>query len=156
MLEKLFQHIDIVQEVYQEVVVQGHAFPDSHSIQEAIDRGVILVCSLEDAYAIQAKKLITRYAIDMGEAATIALALQQNVQELIIDEISARFVAEAHNLKPFGSLRVLALAFKKDLITKPQLEEIVAHMLQSKYRMSASVLFEFWRGIQEIEKQKRP
>lgn len=154
LLIQLFQQIDIVQEVYREVVVQGESFPDGRFIQNLIDRGMVRINTLGKEYCEVAEKLSKEYAIDIGESATIALALQRGEKEVIIDEIAARFAAEANAIKPFGSLRVLALAFKNNLITKSQVEEMVNQMLQSKYRMSASVLLAFWKGIEEIHKKQ--
>ncbi|MEK6949517.1 MAG: DUF3368 domain-containing protein, partial [Nanoarchaeota archaeon] len=81
----------------------------------------------------------------------IALALQLNKKEAIIDEISAREAAKALGIRPIGTLRVLLTAYKDGLIGKAEIKELVNKMEDSKYRLSPKVLIEFWDLFEKVK-----
>lgn len=153
-LKKLYPHIEITNEVYQEVVIKGieKKSRDAFIIKEHIDNKDIKVIALTEKFINKAKKTQVIYNIDIGEAETIALALQLNKKEAIIDEISAREAAKAFVIKPIGSLRVLLIAYKKNLINKAEIKQLINEMENSKYRFSPKVLIEFWNLFEKIKK----
>ena len=64
-------------------------------------------------------------ALDVGEAAVIQLALEQNIQTVCIDEVKGRRAALAVGLKVIGSLGLLGKAKSLGIINeiKPYLEK---------------------------------
>ena len=154
-LKKLYQNIEITNEVYKEVVLKGieKNSRDAFIIKDSIDNRDIKIFNLNEKYSGIVNKIRVIYNIDIGEAETIALALQLNKKEVIIDEISAREAAKAFGIKPIGSLRVLLLAYKKDLINKDNIKELINEMENSKYRFSPRVLIEFWDLFAKIRKK---
>lgn len=153
-LKKIYANIEITNEVYREVVINGMKknSRDSFIIKEYIDNKDINVIDLTEKFIDKAKKIQAIYDIDIGEAGTIALALQLNKKEAIIDEVSAREVAKAFGIKPIGSLRALLMAYKDDLINKAEIKELIYEMENSKYRFSPKVLIEFWDLVERIKK----
>ena len=95
-LKKIYEGIEIASSVYQEVVVNGLKINsiDANIVKEQIDSRNIEVLDLRPEFAEKAKKIESIYGIDVGEAETIALALQLNKNEIIIDEIDAREAAK--------------------------------------------------------------
>ena len=81
------------------------------------------------------------------------MAIQLNKKEAIIDEISAREAAKAFGIRPIGSLRVLLIAYKNNLIGKEEVHELINEMENSKYRFSPKVLIEFWTLFEKIKKK---
>lgn len=153
-IKRLYSSIEITDSVYQEVVINGMKknSRDALIVNEHINNKDIKVCKLDDKFIEKARKIETIYGIDIGEAETIALALQLNKKEAIIDEIAARETAKAFGIKPIGTLRVLLNAYKSNLITEEEIKELVKEMENSKYRFSPRVLIEFWNLFEKIKK----
>ena len=154
-LIKLYKNIEISNAVYNEVVVNGIEISarDASIIKEYVDNKTIKILNLDEIHFEQANKIKSIYNIHLGEAETIALAIQLNKKEAIIDEISAREAAKAFGIRPIGSLRVLLIAYKNNLISKDGVHELINEMENSKYRFSPKVLMEFWSLFGKIKKK---
>ena len=152
-LKKTYESVEIASSVYQEVVVNGLKINsrDAHIVKEQIESRNIKVLDLSSEFIKKAKKIESIYGIDTGEAETIALALQLNKKEAIIDEISAREAAKALGIRPIGTLRVLLIAYKNDLISKRDIKKLINEMENSKYRLSPKVLIEFWDLFEKVK-----
>ncbi len=152
-LKKTYESVEIAGSVYQEVVVNGLKINsrDAHIVKEQIESKNIKVLDLSPEFIKKAKKIESIYGMDIGEAETIALALQLNKKEAIIDEISAREAAKALGIKPIGTLGVLLIAYKNNLISKRDIKKLVNEMENSKYRLSPKVLIEFWDLFEKIK-----
>lgn len=70
---------------------------------------------------------LTIASLDVGEAAVIQLALEQNIETVCIDELKGRRAANAVGLNVVGSLGLLGKAKTKSLIAevKPFLEKAI-------------------------------
>ena len=66
--------------------------------------------------------------LDLGEAEVITLALEQNAELLLLDEIAGRTVAKFHNIPFMGSIGCLVEAKRTGIIPKikPLLDAIVS------------------------------
>ncbi len=66
-------------------------------------------------------------SLDVGEAAVIQLALEQNIQTVCIDEVKGRRAALAVGLKVIGSLGLLGKAKSLGIINeiKPNIEKAI-------------------------------
>lgn len=153
-LKHICPDLKIAKSVYEEVVLKGieKKAKDAFIIKEYIDNKAIAVLDLRDKFSSMASKIKFIYNIDIGEAETIALAMQLNEIEAVIDEIAAREAAKAFGIRPIGSLRILLMAYKKSLIGKAEIKNMVSDMENSKYRFSPAILVEFW---ELLEKMKR-
>jgi len=78
--------------------------------------------------------------------------IYQELDAIIIDEISARESAKSLGIKPIGSLRVLLIAYKNDLISRKEVDELLTQMINSKYRLSPNVLNEFWNLFEKMKR----
>ena len=153
-LKKIYSSIEITNGVYQEVVVNGikKKSRDAFIVKEHISNKDIKVVGLNQKFTDKAEKIQFIYNIDIGEAETIALALQSNKKDIVIDEISAREAAKAFGIKPIGTLRILLIAYKNGFINEAEVKETINEMENSKYRFSPSVLIEFWNLFEKIRK----
>ncbi|MBI2144954.1 hypothetical protein HYU18_01390 [Candidatus Woesearchaeota archaeon] len=66
------------------------------------------------------KIVASRYGIDMGEAAAIALAVQEKITLFLTDDLSARDVAKIYDLEPHGTLGILLRAFREGFFSKEE------------------------------------
>lgn len=158
LLKKVFGELVVSQAVYQEVVEGGIKInaPEALLIKEYIERGEIKVKRLDAKWQKRADFLQKVYTqLDIGEAQTIALALQEKEKAVLIDERIARKVAKLEGLMPQGSLRVLLVAFKKSIITEEELRQTLTEMTSTKFRLSAEVINKFWMLFEKLKKSKR-
>ncbi len=153
LLKKIYLTLEIAESVYEEAVTKGMEknVRDAFIINENISNKNIIVVELNGKFEQQAKKISEIYGIDIGESETIALALQLGKKEVVIDEKAAREAAKAVGVKPIGSLRVLLMAFARNLLTKAEIKEIVTEMENTKYRFSPQVLIEFWNIFDKVK-----
>ena len=153
-LKDIYKTIEITGSVYDEVVVKGieKNYVDAYIIKDSVEDNSIKILTLNDKSIEIAKKLQVIYSIDIGESDTIALAFQLGRKEIIIDEISARESAKSLGIKPIGSLRVLLIAYKNDLISRKEVDELLTQMINSKYRLSPNVLNEFWNLFEKMKR----
>lgn len=102
-LSQLYTKILIVHEVYSEVVDQGISLgePDAYQTKYLVESGNIKV--------IKVKKLTytVKREIDIGEIATLQLALSEKADIVLIDEELAREEAKELGLKVKGTVGVL-------------------------------------------------
>ena len=152
-LEKLFGAIEIAEEVYKETILEGleRKFEDALILNHYFDKGKIKIIKLNDKYSKLIDKIQNLNNIGTGEAQTIALARQLNRKELVIDEALARETAKSMGLKPIGSLRVLLLAYKKNILNEREIKETVNKMIKLKFRISASTLIRFWELFEKLK-----
>ncbi len=152
LLLKLFDKIQVAEEVYKEAILDGleKKFEDSLILKNYFDKGEIKIIRLNDKYLKLAYEIKNLNNIGLGEAQTIALARQIKHKELIIDETLARKVAKAFGLNPIGSLRVLLLGYKEDILNEKEIKETVNKMIKLKFRLSAATLIRFWELFEKL------
>ena len=153
-LLELFKKIEIPQAVYQEAILDGleSKFEDSLILRNYLDKGKIKVIKLENKYLELSNKVQNLNNIGIGESQAIALAKQLNRKELVIDEALAREIAKSFGLSPIGSLKVLLLAHKENLLNEKEIEETINKMIKMKFRISAATLIRFWELFEKLKK----
>ena len=76
--------------------------------------------------------------LDLGEASSIALALEFNHSILIIDELKGRIIAQSYHIEIIGTLGVLLLASKRGFI--PDLNQLLQKLKQNGFRISDDLI----------------
>lgn len=77
--------------------------------------------------------------VDLGEASSIALALEDPDHTLlIIDEKKGRKVAIQNNLEIIGTLGILLMAKKKGIV--PSVKELLFELSAKKFRFSQAII----------------
>jgi hypothetical protein len=119
-LYKLFGEIKIPPAVNTELLEKVKIFP---KLQVALDNPNISVLKLKD------EKISAFLNIDLhlGESESIALALENQAQLLLLDEIEGRRIAQYHKVKFIGTVGCLTLAKQKKIISevKPVINDII-------------------------------
>lgn len=143
LLETFQKPLYIEQAVYEEVVTQGIKKKKPHAtlIKEYIDNKKIVVK--------KCKKIKHTLKLDLGECATISLALEQKSNLVCLDEIDGRTAAKYFGLQPIGCIGILTALLKLKLIGKRKALEILAEMVKVDYRISARLLEDFKKVVQE-------
>ena len=119
---KLYDVIYIPQLVYDEIVVKGkeEGHSDAIILEQAVSNAKIKVEKVKhDTYKITTPKL------HQGEIDTILLALQLEVEIILLDDEEARIFARKLNIKVKGTLGILIELFKRKFL---ELEEALKYL----------------------------
>ena len=101
-LKELYGKVFITEEVSKEF---GKTVPDWIEVRKVSDNKYL--------------KLMKNF-VDLGEASTIALAVETDDIVIILDDLKARKLAQKLNLKITGTIGVLVKARKRNIITSTQ------------------------------------
>lgn len=110
LLPTIFGKVYIPFAVFEEITITGSGQPGAEEIQTA---SWIEIRNCSDQNLLHQLLL----ELDPGESESIALAIELNTPNLIIDEKDGRDVALRYNLKPIGILGILLEAKKMGLIS---------------------------------------
>jgi predicted nucleic acid-binding protein len=105
LLRQQFEHIIIPSMVLAELKLES-SYPGTELLTQALVEEWIEVVTLKDKRLAQTLML----ELDQGEAAAIALALEQGHSQLLMDERDGRAKAKAVGLQPIGILGILLRA----------------------------------------------
>ncbi|ADI02050.1 MAG TPA: DUF3368 domain-containing protein [Syntrophothermus lipocalidus] len=130
LLHHLFGRIMIPQCVYNEVVLPGTELPGVKEIGEAT---WIETLQVQNALAVS----LLKTDLDGGEAEAIVLAKEVNADYLLVDEKKARRIARNSGLRIMGTLGILVLGVKRELL--PAIDPILDSLEQNGFRFSEKV-----------------
>lgn len=114
-LEGLYSKVSIPEEVYREVVVRGkeEGYSDAYEIERNIDV-FIQIKSLEGEYQERAEKM--KSSLGSGESEALLLALQEEADILLADDLEVRKMAKNRGLSCRSTIGMMFEALDKDLI----------------------------------------
>lgn len=122
-LKELYGKVFITEEVSKEF---GKTVPDWIEVRRVSDNKYL--------------KLMKNF-VDLGEASTIALAVETDDIVIILDDLKARKLAQKLNLKITGTIGVLIKARKRNIITSTQ--EVLNKLRNEGFRISDEIEKEF-------------
>ena len=122
-LKELYGKVFITEEVSKEF---GKTVPDWIEVRKVSDNKYL--------------KLMKNF-VDLGEASTIALAVETDDIVIILDNLKARKLAQKLNLKITGTIGVLVKARKRNIITSTQ--EVLNRLRNEGFRISDEIEKEF-------------
>ena len=106
LLWDLFDEVLITESVYDEVVVKGKNNIGYYELEKAVKDGYIKVYKFKDEFFV--KRFYGK--LHKGELEVIAAAKELDISYLLIDDKSARSLAEALLLEPTGLIGMLKIA----------------------------------------------
>ena len=129
LLVRLFSEVVIPSAVYEEVVVNGRQLgePDAYATEFLVGRGAIVVRACASVQPTPWLGL----GIDAGEAEAIALAIQENADWVLIDNLHARRAARSVGLRVKGTVGVLIDAYRNGHLS---LLEVELHLAMIRAR----------------------
>ena len=118
LLDKLFDKICIPNAVYNEISISEK--PYSEILKKFSEKKIKKVKN-RIALSILSKEL------DLGESEAIVLALENNIENILMDEQKGRRLAVSNGLHPIGTIGVLIQAKNVNLIekVKPLLDKLI-------------------------------
>jgi len=140
--------IDILHVLYGEITItpavrrELYHLPEQEKQIEQIDW--IKVKSPQDQGLIV--QLLEK--IDLGEAESIVLAIEEKAKYLIIDEFKGRLIADSYGIKIVGILGVLIQAKKEKVIqdVKPHIDQLIA----IGFRLDKKLIEKVLKGLGEM------
>lgn len=141
LLHRLFGHIYIPEEVYQEVVIAGAGKPGAAEVEAA---NWIETRHVTNQLALSLLKV----TLGSGEAACIVLAAEMQADLVILDDRLARMQAQEQGLSVVGTVGILLIADERGYLDFPS---AVDSLLASGFRLSPA---EYQRVV-ELWKAKR-
>ncbi|MDI6902123.1 MAG: hypothetical protein QMC77_00070 [Methanocellales archaeon] len=137
--KRKFEKIIIPREVYSEAVERGLSSED-HSIREnalrikkLVEGGFIEVRELKE---VKLKNSLLE-DLGLGEASAIALALQEKIENVLIDERGATTIARTFKLKPRPISLLPIEAFKNNQMSKEDALRLLDELLINNYYLSS-------------------
>lgn len=127
LLRDIFGQVIIRQEVYTEVTTGTHP-----AVRKVPLASWIEVRSVSDSQKILVLQASTD--LDLGECAAIILAEEMGVDQLLLDDLNARRVAQSRNLPVIGTVGTLLLAKDEGLI--PNVKDILDQLISQGARIS--------------------
>ena len=124
-LDSLFKEVLIPVSVFNEVSMENK--PEAARITEWAKKKVVSATN---------NQLINSFSLllDIGEAEAMALYIEKEADFLLIDERKGRKVAAYNKINVIGSLGILLMAKKKDLL--PSIKPLLNRLQQSYIRIS--------------------
>ena len=86
------------------------------------------------SFAILNKLNLLSNDLDLGESEAIVLALENNIEDILIDEHKGRKIARTNGLHPIGTIGVLIQAKKLHLIQ--EVKPLIDKLIKNKIRIS--------------------
>jgi predicted nucleic acid-binding protein len=133
----------VPQAVWREVVETGKGQPGSAEVASAT---WVVVREVKDRGLVS----LLRAELDEGEAETIALAREEHVSLVLLDEKDARQVARRLNLQVLGTVGLLIWAKRVGLITSLR-EQLNNLRTLGRFRLSQSVYEQALRAVGEVQ-----
>jgi hypothetical protein len=117
LLRIFYDMVLVPPDVHREVVLEGKEHADAKEVETAINEGWIRIVTPKN----EAMILLLRRELHTGEAATLALALEEALEVVLLDEKDARRRADALNLPKTGVIGLLIRARLEGIL--PSLQE---------------------------------
>ncbi|GMT49229.1 MAG: nucleic acid-binding protein [bacterium] len=130
LLKHLFSQVHIPDAVYEEVVVKGEGEVGSEEAESAVKDGWIIKRTVKDEIAISALTTI----LGKGESEVIILYKESSLDYALLDERTARDMAELMNVKTMGVLGVINLAIDQGFALDKK--ELVEQLREAGFRIS--------------------
>ena len=131
----------ILQQLYQEILITPEV---AHEYAKPLENWMTLI-EIKDRNYLR----ILNASVDLGEASTIALALQiQEDNIMILDDLKGRKLANQLKLKFTGLLGILLKAKQQKII--PSVSDILKQLRKANFRISSKLENEVLKLAGEI------
>lgn len=136
-LKEKFEKVLIPQKAYVEIVKGKELFAEVVKIENAIEEKWLEVVKSKNKKRIDELKIGFPNLGD-GEIESIVISEEKNLQ-LLLDDSSARRVAESFKINAHGTLFVLLRAFENKLIGKEEAIRLINKLVEEGFRISVEL-----------------
>jgi hypothetical protein len=127
LLQRYFQSVVTIQEVYNEVVTQGRGLPGSQELAVAREAGFVRLIEIDRPQLVVELRQSAPPEVSEIDTKVLALAIEQQLS-LLSDDEPLRAFARAQGKAVSGSIGILIQARLDDVIPalKPLLDQLIA------------------------------
>jgi len=118
--------LDILKELYGKIII-------TQQVKDEFGKNVPEWIEVEDVNDKKYLELVKNF-VDLGEASTIALAVERNKNIVILDDMKARKLAQKLNLKITGTVGIIIKARNKNIITS--IAKVLNKLKKDGFRIS--------------------
>ena len=111
LLHTLFKEVMITPEVQAETVDRAAGYPNVANVRAACTAGWMVVVPPNDTN----KVAVLRAQLHAGEAETLVMAYEQQVDAVLVDDLHARNFATSMGLRVIGTAGLLVLAYERGI-----------------------------------------
>jgi predicted nucleic acid-binding protein len=104
-------------DIFSQIIIPEEVEKELKNNQIVISRKIKIRRLLPD-FKDRVKILTNQENLDLGEAFAIVLAMQENADYFLTDDLDARNVAVKYNLEVHGTIGIILRAFKNKIIDK--------------------------------------
>ena len=137
----LFKSLIITKEVFEELT--------KRNLDRALLQKHAKILVLDAAHKNKAMYFADRYSLDLGEASSLALGLQEHVSLFITDDLDARTIAKSSGLEVHGSIGVILRAFRETILTRQSAQQKIKELHTKSSLFVTSALVDF--ALRELE-----
>jgi len=138
LLNLLYENLVITTGVYVEVVERGWGLPGSLETENAIKTGWLKVQGVENKSKVL--EFIQTYAISLGNAETVQLAIERAAALVLVDEVAVRNLLEAQQIPVRGCIGAVIEATRKRRILSEEARTLIRRLVETGYRVDDKVL----------------
>lgn len=137
LLWKLFDEVMVPEGVFNEIAASaGKNDYGKSELETAVKENKLRIYTVKDKVLVS--KLIGK--LHQGEVEVIVGGREESVDFVVIDEITARNLAEAFSLTPIGTVGILRLAKRERLIYN--IKYYLDELKKKKFRIADKIYFE--------------
>lgn len=137
LLKKLFTKILIPQGVYDEISKNSLKYTSEKAmLGKEIENGWLKVRNVESFK-------LPNLNLGKGEVEAINLCFEIKTPLLLIDEKKGRNIAQSYKIEVIGTLGVLALANKRNLKNKQEINENLRLLIKNNFYFSSDIILHF-------------
>ena len=151
LLLRLFSEIIVPDEVFMEIVKKG-----VNSKNPTIQKNALKLKKLADDKVLIIKKVKNKSKLNelkkhlgIGEAAAIALAVEEKIQNILIDERKGTVYAKLNGLVPSPISALIIECAHKKLIEKNAARKLLDELLVNNYRLDVKTYNELIALLEE-------
>lgn len=130
----------------------GWGLPGSLETEKAVDDGWIKVASVANRWKV--RELAKKFKIQIANAETVQLALEQKPDFVLADEQEIRRLAEENGLRVRGCLGILIEGVRNGFVSVSEAEGLVEELGTSGYRVSREILKTFHALLKGLVKRR--
>lgn len=135
-LRGIFSEALVPRAVYEEICLRGRGLVGERELSEAVEAGLISVRNVRNRILVNA--LLD--PLGLGEAETIALALEEGADYAVLDDRLARRRARTMGLNVIGTLRVLRQMYDSKVMDKEALLKALEELRMAGFRVTDEVI----------------
>ena len=130
LLQRVINELFIPQAVYSEVVLLGAGQPGANETRETVEQGWLVRSSVQNRIAVEA----LLGSLDIGEAEVIISARENGIQQVLLDDRTARSKAKGMGLSVIGTIGILLVA--QEVGVEIDIKRDLDLLIQHNFRIS--------------------